>query len=74
VADLLVWGNYTYAELDLQSFIDEAQYSVAAGQSYTDLTGAVQTHNRFICEMALIGAQDWHGDDPGRPAERSMRN
>lgn len=52
VADLLVWGNYTYAELDLQSFIDEAQYSV--GQvSYTDLTGAVKPHNRFICEVAL---------------------
>lgn len=53
LTDLLIWGNYSYTELDLQTFIDEAQYSV--GQvSYTDLTGAVRTHNRFICEMALV--------------------
>ena len=50
--DLLIEGNYTYAEIDLQSFIDAAAFCSTA-VSYIALDGSTRSHNRFIAEVSL---------------------
>lgn len=55
--DLLIWGNYSYSEIDLASFA--AADAVCSGSvSYVNLAGATTTHNRFICE---VGIEDYKG-------------
>jgi hypothetical protein len=55
--DLLIEGNYTYSEIDLQSFIDAANfcglYLGGNAVSYVALDATTRTHNRFIAEVAL---------------------
>lgn len=51
--DMLIWSNWRYADIDLQSFIDEAPYCDAT-VTYTDLTGnAGATHARFKAQFAI---------------------
>lgn len=51
--DLLIWGNYAYSEIDLQSFMDAAAVC-SQMVSYVDLNGETVQHERFICEAALV--------------------
>lgn len=50
--DVLIWSNRQYKEFDLQSFIDESTYCDGS-VSYTDFTGATQTHARYKAQFAL---------------------
>ncbi|GAC1674243.1 MAG: hypothetical protein NVS9B2_23530 [Steroidobacteraceae bacterium] len=52
VLDALIWGNYTYSQCDIQSFIDEAPFCDAL-VTYTDLNGKQKQHPRFKCQYAI---------------------
>jgi hypothetical protein len=55
--DLLIEGNYVYSEIDLQSFIDAANFCGLSfggnNVAYVALDGSTRHHNRFIAEVAL---------------------
>lgn len=50
--DLLIWSNYQYSELNLQSFINESSYCGAI-ITYIDQSGSSKSHARFMSEFAL---------------------
>jgi hypothetical protein len=52
VFDLLIWGNYNFTELDVDSFV-AAGIICDQSVSYLDLNGNSATHARFICELTL---------------------
>jgi hypothetical protein len=52
VFDLLVWANYSYAELDIPSFVAAAAICDQA-ISYIDLNGHSATHPRFIFQYCF---------------------
>lgn len=49
---LAIWGPFTTADFDVQSWFDAAQ-ACAAQISYSDLNGVTQTHARFRCSFVL---------------------
>lgn len=55
--DLLIWGNYSYTELDIQTFLD-ADAVCSQQVTYLNLAGQSTQHNRYICEFAL---EDYKG-------------
>lgn len=52
VLDLLIQANYTYSELDLQTFITAAAYCDVQ-IPYTNIAGNAATHSRFLAEFAF---------------------
>jgi hypothetical protein len=58
--DLLVWSNYSFAELDLQSFID-ASHICNVTISYLDIHGNSATHGRFEADLAVENRQKANG-------------
>jgi hypothetical protein len=52
IMDLLTWLGISYAELELQTFIDAAAIC-SASISYTDQYGATSSHARYSCSLVL---------------------
>lgn len=52
VFDLLIWGNYNFTELDVDSFVAAAAVCDAS-IAYLDINGNSASHARFIAEFAL---------------------
>ena len=52
VMDLLIHSNWSFAELDIQSFITAAQVCFV-NVNYVNLTGANAVHQRFLCQMVV---------------------
>lgn len=52
VMDLLTRANWSYAEMNIQSFIDAATFCQTY-INYVDSTGATDSHWRFQCEFCL---------------------
>ncbi len=50
--DLLIWANYQYSELDLQTFMDASDVCNVQ-VSYTDAFGATKQRGRYCSEFAL---------------------
>jgi hypothetical protein len=51
IFDLLIWANYSYAEIDVQSFVAAAAFC-DVNVNYTDLNGNAASHPRFIFQTA----------------------
>ena len=52
IMDLLTWAGISYADMELQTFIDAAAVC-SASISYTDQYGASSTHARYACSLVL---------------------
>ncbi len=52
ILDVLIWSNWRYSDIGLQTFINEAQYC-AQQVSYTNLYGGTSSHNAYISEFVL---------------------
>lgn len=51
--DLLTWGNWQYAQIDMASFITAAAFCDVS-IPYVDLNGVTSSHPRYSCEFALM--------------------
>lgn len=54
--DVLIWANWKYAEIDLQSFINESAYCDVS-VTYTNLANVSTTHARFKAQFVLEKAR-----------------
>ncbi len=50
--DILIQANYQYSDIDLRTFVVAAAFTDAM-ISYQAISGATQSHSRYVCEFAI---------------------